>query len=168
MRRSLRWAFNFTAAVSAVLLAATAVMWPRSYRAQDAVGRAPKTMSYCILFNHGTVYVGCAKEGLPGWFLVSKSMSEMREFPTWFEVDHAWAGIHFLRSTYDDVFVGIPCWFVLLALASVCGGSLYRSARRQRALRAGAGFCPACGYDLRATPQRCPECGAVPAAQAAP
>jgi hypothetical protein len=40
---------------------------------------------------------------------------------------------------------GVPGWRV-----SVCG---------RRALRARLNLCPNCGYDLRATPERCPECG---------
>lgn len=52
--------------------------------------------------------------------------------------------------------VGLPFW--LIAILGVIG------VRRSR-WRAPppVGVCARCGYDLRATPERCPECGAVPA-----
>ena len=56
-------------------------------------------------------------------------------------------------------------WPVLLSLAFV---SLYvaRVVKQRRWARAHQ-LCRNCGYDLRATPDRCPECGLVPEARAA-
>ena len=51
--------------------------------------------------------------------------------------------------------VGFPLWLAALTLGVPPGRRLYRW-RRGHA----AGLCPRCGYDLRATPDRCPECGA--------
>jgi hypothetical protein len=63
--------------------------------------------------------------------------------------------------------VAVPYWF-LLALATPLPARWFlrglRSRRRRRL--AAAGRCTACGYDLRGTPDRCPECGATPAPQA--
>jgi hypothetical protein len=56
-----------------------------------------------------------------------------------------------------------PAWFVVLALAGLPAVRLRGAVKRRRARkRAFRGLCPSCGYDLRATPDRCPECGASP------
>ncbi len=67
---------------------------------------------------------------------------------------------HWSRGRYVELIV--PLWFVL-AVASTLPivWMRYRRGRSRRA-RLAKGLCPACGYDLRATPERCPECGAPP------
>jgi hypothetical protein len=53
-----------------------------------------------------------------------------------------------------------PLWAVALVTAPLSGAILRRVYLHVRATRRRArGLCPSCGYDLRASPERCPECG---------
>ncbi len=61
------------------------------------------------------------------------------------------------RVTYANL--RLPYWFLILVSSAVVAHWLVVRRRRLRLARAEANLCPACGYDLRATPQRCPECG---------
>jgi hypothetical protein len=62
--------------------------------------------------------------------------------------------------------IAIP-HLALIAAGLILPAHRLRSFRRARR-RARAGLCRRCGYDLRASPERCPECGAPPAAAASP
>jgi hypothetical protein len=50
-----------------------------------------------------------------------------------------------------------------VAMTLTVAGAMVTARLRQRR-RAAAGRCAACGYDLRGTPDRCPECGTAAAA----
>jgi hypothetical protein len=58
----------------------------------------------------------------------------------------------------------VPAWFAAALFATLPAFRLYRRIRRRR--RHEHGHSTSCGYDLRATPGRCPECGAVPSVAA--
>ncbi len=57
------------------------------------------------------------------------------------------------------VFASIPAWFIgpLLAIYPLRRSIIWWRSRRRRK----RGLCPVCAYDLRQSPERCPECGYV-------
>jgi hypothetical protein len=65
--------------------------------------------------------------------------------------------IFMLRGCYA------PTWFLMLLAAILPVLRIFRFRHRRLVThRAQNGLCRHCGYDLRATPERCPECGTVP------
>ena len=78
-------------------------------------------------------------------------------------------GIHFDSSTLmmpsgptiRSTLARGPLWPLAVLAFMLVAVPVFRTARRSRHR---AGHCPTCGYDLRASPARCPECG-TPAAE---
>ena len=60
----------------------------------------------------------------------------------------------------------LPVW--ALALPAALLPALRMRSRVRSWRRRGPGLCTACGYDLRATRERCPDCGTVCAVTASP
>lgn len=59
-----------------------------------------------------------------------------------------------------------PYWFPAILLAVLPAWRAISFLRRWGDRRLAHGFCPKCGNDLRATPERCPECGTVASTKA--
>jgi len=65
------------------------------------------------------------------------------------------------RWTGWVIYLSVPYWFAWAMWLPVAIFLDRWLKERKRRLRVEHGLCIQCGYDLRATPQRCPECGHV-------
>ena len=63
----------------------------------------------------------------------------------------------FAGDGQNSRFFAVPYWALFLLTAAL--PALYLVLWRRGRRRSRTGLCPTCGYDLRATPERCPECG---------
>lgn len=148
-----RGLFTAGACLSLVLLGAVVVMWAGSYSVPlRSVWRAPGTGIWIRLTHqHGTLTAAWLPDRSPA------PPPTYREFPN---NAPAVLGFSHQRAVLGGT-MSFPYWLPAAALAVAPGAWLWISRKASR--RAAAGLCPGCGYDLRATPSRCPECGAVPA-----
>jgi hypothetical protein len=65
----------------------------------------------------------------------------------------------FHRSSSGVAFITLPFWFVMLWTLILPGRWVVRRFRTIRATSSVSPRCKNCGYDVRASPERCPECG---------
>jgi hypothetical protein len=158
---------NLPAAVSLLLLAAVTVLWVRSYRVTDEwVWRrvdADARRLHELYVHSGTGRLRVSRHELRISDDFYASPHDMARLKGSGGLWHS-SGRPGLGSPVRRHIMAAPHWLFLppLAVLPAAVASRRWTCRRRDAL----GLCAACGYDLRATPGRCPECGKVAAAGA--
>jgi hypothetical protein len=99
------------------------------------------------------------------WLFGFDSLRLMRAGTRWTQLPNAfwpqivsWQPLRFKKPAFQRM-VTCPLW-MFAALFSLPMTLAWFKRWRKRSI--GVGCCRQCGYDLRATPERCPECGTIP------
>ena len=146
----------------------TAALWGRSFRACDVLlqPRGPGDRA-CVTSEFGLMVfeweAGPRVAVQPGWEYFRTPTP--RRWPAArgpaMPAAYVTTVRHFVRLPPSAAYgVAVPHWMIIFA----CGvlpawWALDRRRRRAQARRRTAGLCTRCGYDLRESRGRCPECG---------
>jgi hypothetical protein len=189
VRRPLRILVNAATAASLVLFAATLVLWVRSYGVSDEVRWRNAGGWRSVRTARGDVAVGLfvadgsdrprefhgpryrREEPMPAYNWLHEMNGNLDDtLAHWARAGFEWHERRNRRRGTLHAHAVVPFWAVAAVTAAApvsWAAARWRRARRNRRARS-AGLCRTCGYDLRATPGRCPECGAVAGSPAAP
>jgi hypothetical protein len=188
MKRLRQWLFNGLAAISLLAFVATLLLYPcmhnwcRSMRWSRVTGSTtvptwqcidlgvkPLTLQVAGMVIHNDPDPG----GSPGQGWKFESMAYRSSGDLGFVsptrlgfgmVDHTWHYNPPTPATRRTTAISTPIWF-MAALFAVLPALRAAVSSRERRERRGhvVGLCRSCGYDIRSTPDRCPECGTAPA-----
>jgi hypothetical protein len=171
----LRRLFTLFAGLSLLLWVAVIVFWVRSYQVNDA-WNGDVTYGHAVYSKEGLVTIfsrwGPPPFQSPPGSLRTSVLIPIPEQPKehllpGFRWTERWLALDSGRPA-DFTFrfqrsVAVSYWLVAILSAVIPATWLLGWRGRRRRRRHAMGQCVACGYDLRATPERCPECGALPA-----
>jgi hypothetical protein len=144
------------------------VAWPLTYFSAFLVAYvSPDGRAQAIGLNRGCVQVFRLSESRcqPGWHIQRWiPASDFDNFACW---SRPWIGLrvvefdHYPPLVLDTAYVAISDWLVavLTGMVPIRVAIAWMWMRRRQRRRIANGQCLKCGYDLRATPDRCPECG---------
>lgn len=177
------------AAFSFLLCAAASFIWIRSHWVEDYAYKGRPGGSLAVLFSsHGSLWIG-TENGWPSsgtWSVTSEAVGSASAYSPAFGVKHldsdgSLPGIQIIHASgrlsspqnramvSSDSPSRILCitigWgWLAISTAILPSLVIMRSGTKRLRIRRrhGAHRCISCGYDLRATPLRCPECGQVP------
>jgi hypothetical protein len=165
-----RRALNFITGLSLLLCMLSAACWVRTRYVSDSIGwsRAgappPVYGEYSargcnLAWGRLTIFMmfhSSAMAAHPGFQWKTQPVSQPLRWQglPWFSMQSERHARGWYRS------VTIPLWFVFLTTLILPVTRVHMLLRRRSI---GQNRCTECGYDLRATPARCPECGSVPA-----
>ena len=163
-----RFLLNLLTALSLLLCATAGALWARSYSFMDFRSVQDRSTGTALAASRGQVMLERTHAVPPnayppteGVFTARGAATDLAALsPSGLATDLAFAGFGYRTVVRPDEFrraVFVPFWAIAAALLTLPAARAIAFARRRR--RVPAGRCPACGYDLRATPDRCPECG---------
>jgi len=171
---------HFTMGLALAVTLAAAAAWVRGYVVADFVVYSGARNFLCFSNSQGRMSVQV------GWPVDRNKpyVHEKPEGPGWshsvdrpaINLDDDWAtgwrirrltSFIFATETVENRFTSetiVPTWFVttILLIPPLLMWQQQRRLRRRERF----GHCTTCGYDLRATPDRCPECGKTTGANA--
>jgi hypothetical protein len=157
--------FASISVLSLILSLATVGLWARSYWRSDQVAQVVRNASEMrqsvtlsetgyVIITHFTAAPTHFPDTQSGWayYNVDAHRDVRLKYGFFFRRDSF--AIQLAHWMFALLFALAPVWWVI--------GPYRRQSKRRK-----LGLCLTCGYDLRASPERCPECGCVAAMRTA-